>query len=436
MSNKQSQKHVSVNWRPSKTETRNGEKLGDPVDAKSIATSFKTNYGGDYPFQAYNNPERARKEVIPGEDTVLIAELEAGQKVPVNSGRWQDMAESMNSEFLANHFDEVDESTVEVLQPVGVGTGAVKHTENEGVMELGGATVWPAFWGTKTEYGEGLYESSLSARRDLATEEMDADIDFTQTVTSRHAKTGHMFEKLDYVTEGISDKKYPQVWSGEGRETVVRQTDAARNNYRFTESSDNSRDLYYPDELSSLVDHVLSGINEVRANHGKGKLDRNQRGSPEYEGLSEVEDYFKVEVEEDTEVGYLSSVKVKPSAEGLEESYTPEEVVEKIEESRAKEGVEWIDVTFDANHESSAAIADHLVGDLGYEPEKFSPEAFRYESDEELQVSDALGVQYRPDRTNDIQLIDEAKNLAEKMGLNPVELDKSSESKHSNYVGL
>lgn len=436
---------AEVEWRPAETKEKSGQVIGSEKDARSIEASFESNYGGDYPFQAYTNWKMARKDVIPGDDEVLIAELDSGQKVDVDREKWYQMKQRIDEGFLDSHFEHLENSTMRVKEPVGIGTGAVKKTKNPGVLELGGATVWPAFWGTKKNGSDGavgVYESALDARRQWANDEdkLDGDINFTQTVTSKHAKTGHMFDKKGYVVEGISDKKYPAIWGDEGRETVVRQTDAVSNDYRFTESCDEVPELYFPEEFDQLVDYVLSEIDRTRLEHGFEPLERELKGSTErYESLKDFDEYFDVSISEETDVSKMASMEVVPTQNSDNRCYTAQEVIDKAEELSERQDLEWVSTTFDANKEYSSVLADCFMEELGYEPESFSPETLRYEEDGEMEVSDALRVQYRPEGENKIEFIDEAVEVAEKINLLDSETDKLDDptgSKHSNYVML
>lgn len=328
----------------------------DEMDAEGIAQAYNSVYE-DYPFVSFTDPEMVREEVIPGEDSEnFVVEVAGGQMIDG---------------------EEVPEDSV-------VGTGSVKLHRDGHEAEFGGIVLDPEF---QEMSGAPFYQDLVDQRVEVA-RNSEADRYVTHPVSSTHAKTQHGHAKKGAVPEGVSVNKYPEVFNGEGRETVVPMV-YPDSNYEFT--AGDSRDVFVTDDTVGLVDQVLSGVNEERDGEA---LSRDLHVGPE-----EVESGYSVsEKVYDDEVGKMASYQLTPDGDK-----SLDEAMESVDAALEDEDVRWIGVEFDANDES-AWEASQQLSDRGFTPERYSPEAMNY--DEE--ISDALGFQYFKDGTGEIQLIDSA----------------------------
>ncbi|MFB6159199.1 MAG: hypothetical protein ABEJ95_06115 [Candidatus Nanohalobium sp.] len=351
----QEQKSVDYKVRPAREQE---------LDAEGIAGAYNAVYE-DYPFVAFTDPEMVEEEVIPGEGSDnFVVEVAGGQEVDG---------------------EEVPEDTV-------VGTGSVKYHRDGHEAEFGGIVLDPEF---QEMEGAPFYQDLVDQRVETA-RQSDADRYVTHPVSSVHAKTQHGHEKKGAVPEGVSLNKYPEVFAGEGRETVVPMV-YPDGNFQHTEG--NPRDVYVTDDTVGLVDNVLSGVNSERDEN----LDRNLHVGPE-----DVDDTgYRVEQKVyDDEVGKMASFQVLPDGD-----QSMDEAMTAIDEAVEDEDVRWVGVEFDANHESAWDVSSKLSAE-GFTPERYSPEAINYGDD----VSDAMSYQFFKDGTNEIQLIDSAVESLEATG--------------------
>lgn len=328
----------------------------DEMDAEGIAQAYNSVYE-DYPFVSFTDPAMVQEEVIPGGDSEnFVVEVAGGQMIDG---------------------EEVPEDTV-------VGTGSVKFHRGGHEAEFGGIVLDPDF---QEMDGAPFYQNLVDQRVQVA-RNSDADRYVTHPVSSTHAKTQHGHAKKGAVPEGVSVNKYPEVFNGEGRETVVPMV-YPDGNYEFT--AGDSRDVFVTDDTVGLVDQVLSGVNEERDGEA---LSRDLHVGPE-----EVNAGYSVsEKVYDDEVGKMASYQLTPGGE-----QSIDEALDAVDQALEDEDVRWVGVEFDANDESAWEASQEL-SDRGFTPERYSPEAMNY-GDE---VSDALGFQYAKDGTGEIQLIDQA----------------------------
>ena len=340
----QEQQSVEYTVRPAKA---------DEIDAEGIARAYNSVYE-DYPFVAFTDPEMVREEVIPaGNSDNFVVEVDGGQEV---DGR------------------EVHEDTV-------VGTGSVKYHRGGHEAEFGGIVLDPEF----QESGIPFYQDLVDQRVEIA-RDSDADRYVTHPVSSVHAKTQYGHAKKGAVPEGVSLNKYPEVFAGEGRETVVPMA-YPDGNFQFT---DTAQDVYVTDETVGVVDNVLSGVNENR----EEELERNLHVGPE-----DVEAGYRVEEKAyDSNVGRMASYQVLPDGD---RSF--EEAMEAVDEAVEDDDIRWVGVEFDANDESAWEASEKL-SERGFTPERYSPEAMNYSEN----PRDVVGFQYFKDGTGEIQLIDSA----------------------------
>ena len=342
----QKQDAVSYRVRPARA---------DEMDAEGIAQAYNAVYE-DYPFVSFTDPEMVQDEVIPSENSEnFVVEVEGGQVIDG---------------------EEVPEDAV-------VGTGSVKFHRGGHEAEFGGIVLDPDF---QEMDGAPFYQDLVNQRVQVA-RNSDADRYVTHPVSSTHAKTQHGHAKKGAVPEGVSVNKYPEVFNGEGRETVVPMV-YPDGNYEFTEGD--SRDVFVTDDTVGLVDQVLSGVNENR----EEALDRYLQVGPE-----EVDAGYSVsEKVYDDEVGKMASYQLTPGGD-----QSIDEALEAVDQALEDDDVRWVGVEFDANDESAWEASEELSS-RGFTPERYSPEAMNYGD----QVSDALGFQYAKDGTGEIQLINQA----------------------------
>ncbi|WEL23506.1 hypothetical protein [Candidatus Nanohalovita haloferacivicina] len=351
----QEQKSVDYHLRPAEP---------TELDAQGIAGAYNSVYE-DYPFVAFTDPEMVQEEVIPGGDSDnFVVEVDGGQVV---DGR------------------EIPEDTV-------VGTGSVKYHRDGHEAEFGGIVLDPEF---QEMDGAPFYQDLVDQRVETA-RESGADRYVTHPVSSVHAKTQHGHAKKGAVPEGVSINKYPEVFQGEGRETVVPMV-YPDGNFQYTDGD--SREVYVTDETAGLVDNVLSGVNSERDE----TLARDLEVGPED---VDVDGYSVTEKVYDDEVGRMASFQVVPGG-----SKSMDEAMNAIDEAVDDDDVRWVGVEFDANDESAWEVSQAL-SERDFTPERYSPEAINYGDD----VSDAMGYQFHKDGTGEIQLIDSAKEALEATG--------------------
>ena len=333
------------------------------LDAEGIAEAYNAVYE-DYPFVSFTDPKIVKDEVIPSTDSEnFVVEVNGGQQV-------QDR--------------EVPEDAV-------VGTGSVKFHRGGHEAEFGGIVLDPEFQELE---GAPFYQDLVNQRVQVA-RNSDADRYVTHPVSSTHAKTQHGHAKKGAVPEGVSVNKYPEVFKGNGRETVVPMV-YPDSNYKFT--SGDSKDVFITDETVGIVDQVLSGVNERR----EDKLSRNIHVGPE-----EVDaGYSLKEKVHDDEVGKMASYQLVPGGE-----QSIDEALETVDQALEDDDLRWIGVELDANDKSTWEASQEL-SDRGFTPERYSPEAMNYGEE----VSDAIGFQYFKDSTGEIQLIDQARKALEATG--------------------
>ncbi|QKQ98208.1 hypothetical protein GKQ38_01580 [Candidatus Nanohaloarchaea archaeon] len=368
----QEQKSVEYKVRPAREQE---------LDAEGIAGAYNAVYE-DYPFVAFTDPEMVEEEVIPGEGSDnFVVEVAGGQEV---------------------EGEEIPEDTV-------VGTGSVKYHRDGHEAEFGGIVLDPEF---QEMDGAPFYQDLVDQRVETA-RQSDADRYVTHPVSSVHAKTQHGHEKKGAVPEGVSLNKYPEVFAGEGRETVVPMV-YPDGNFEYT--GENSREVYVTDENIGLVDHVHSSLNEERDERVAREFEVGSGGSTDTGYRVEQKTY-------DDETGEMASFRIlhggEHSLDDVMSALDPEKQVEESEEDEAysieqaleDDSIRWVGVEFDANHQSAWDVADRL-SDAGFNPERYSPEAINY-GDE---VSDAMGYQFHKDGTGEIQLIDSAEEALEATG--------------------
>lgn len=333
------------------------------LDAEGIAGAYNAVYE-DYPFVSFTDPEMVRQQVIPGEDSQnFVVEVRGGQEVDG---------------------EEVQQDTV-------VGTGSVKFHRGGHEAEFGGIVLDPGF---QELDGASFYQDLVNQRVQVA-RNSEADRYVTHPVSSTHAKTQHGHAKKGAVPEGVSVNKYPEVFAGEGRETVVPMV-YPDGNYQFT--SGDSKDVFVTDDTVGIVDQVLSGVNQRRDD----ELSRSLQVGPE-----EVDTKYSVkEKVHDEEVGKMASYQLLPGGD-----QSIDEALNEVDEALENDDLRWIGVELDANDESAWEASQELSS-RGFTPERFSPEAMNY-GDE---VSDAVGFQYFKDDTGEIQLIDQARKALEATG--------------------
>jgi hypothetical protein len=346
-------------------------------DAEGIARGFNTTYS-DYPFPEYTDPEQVREQVLPAEGSHnFVVEVHDGQ--------------------------EVDGYSLE--EPRVIGTGSVKLQEGGTVAELGGAVIEEMFRGLREPAGESAYQRLFDTRRQHAYD-AGADVVLTQTVSSTHAKTQYQAAKDAFVPTGVSDKKYPEVFQGEKRETTVPMVDA-HSNFWYTESADETPQVFVNEDTAALVDHVYSSFNAMR---DEG-LDRDMvfvdEGDYGPEDLAEQGFQVKEKAVDD-EVARLAQYQILP---GGDQSF--EEVHETVVSAVGNEDYDWVGVDLDANHAYAGEMASYLQ-EAGFDMERYVPEELDYHDDG---PRDALGFQYRPDETNQIQLLEDVMETADVMGL-------------------
>lgn len=334
------------------------------LDAEGIAGAYNAVYE-DYPFVAFTDPEMVQEEVIPGDGSDnFVVEVEGGQEV---DGR------------------EISEDTV-------VGTGSVKYHRDGHEAEFGGIVLDPDF----QEMEDAPFYQDLVDERVRTARASDADRYVTHPVSSVHAKTQHGHSKKGAVPEGVSVNKYPEVFKGEGRETVVPMV-YPDGNFRYT--GEDSQEVYVTDETAALVDNVLSGVNSGRDEN----IARDLEVGPEE--TSDTGYHVKEKVYDD-EVAKMAGFQVVPGGD-----HSIGEAMAAVEDAVDDEDVRWVGVEFDANDESAWKVSTEL-SDRGFTPERYSPEAINYGDD----VSDAMGYQFHKDGTGEIQLIDPAVEALEATG--------------------
>lgn len=351
----QEQKAVEYEVRPAQPQE---------LDAQGIAGAYNSVYE-DYPFVAFTDPDMVQDEVIPGGDSEnFVVEVAGGQE-----------ADGM----------EIPETTV-------VGTGSVKYHRGGHEAEFGGIVLDPDF----QEMDNTPFYQDLVDQRVATARQSDADRYVTHPVSSVHAKTQHGHAKKGAVPEGVSLSKYPEVFAGEGRETVVPMV-YPDGNFQYT--GEDSREVYVTDETVGLVDSVLSGVNSERDE----SLARDMDVGPEE--TSETGYTVKQKVYDD-EVGRMASFQVLPDGDR-----SMSEAMEVIDEAVNDSDVRWVGVEFDANDATAWDVGEQL-SERGFTPERYSPEAINYGDD----VSDAMGYQFFKDGTGEIQLIDPAVDVLEATG--------------------
>lgn len=363
------------------------EARADPADAQGIAESFQSTYE-DYPFTAYTDPEQVESEVLPGDGS---------------------------RNFVVEVTDEdepEEESSV-------VGTGSVKFHEDGTVAELGGAVIKEDFQRRlRRPDGTSAYQELFETRLERAYDE-GADIVTTQTVSSTHAKTQYQASKNGFVPTGVSDKKYPEVFRGEGRETTVPMVDAD-SDFRHTASADEEApQVYVTEETAALVDHVYSMFND----HRDDELEREMVFADD---ADDAETGFEVkEKAYDDEVSNLAQYQVLP---GGDKSY--EEALDTVAEALDDEGVDWVGVEVDANHPSAGELSASLR-EMGFDLERYSPEELEYRDG----TRDALGFQSRPTDTYTVQVLEDVAETAEVMGI-PYDEEGGPDVDHVKNVSM
>lgn len=347
-----------------------------PDDADAITNIFQTIYDS-YQYDDYTDPSRLRKTLLSNDSTkVFVIELVPGQVV----------------------------AKTHVPSPRVVGTGSVSFTCRKHVASLTSAAILPQYQGLECD-GQSAYEELLTVRLRHA-HEAGAAVVQTEANSSKHAKTQHQFNKHGFVPVGILRGRYPEAFTGHGRESVVVMIDPNSRFQRTSSQYGDSPDLYIPSAGREFVEKVLSDIN-TRRNRDPVKrtvidseqsLDRTSPG------------FTKCVVSRHIDAGSAEYKVLSGGELRMDELYA------ELNSVSSGSDIDHVSVTFNGNEPSTAPMAAHLL-ENGFSLAAFVPGGFCTDSGSS---GDLFALQYTDYSSSNAQLLNRVVSL---VGLLNIEYD-------------
>ncbi|MFB6180729.1 MAG: hypothetical protein ABEJ93_02530 [Candidatus Nanohalobium sp.] len=263
---------------------------------------------------------------------------------------------------------EVPDEEIFVVRDGGEAVAVAAASHEGGWSEIKSEMVHPDYRGEDLD-GESFFRKVLEKADGAAVDK--GQNRYSVCVSNGEAKTQKAKQDMGYVPVGYGFLKHFVTYDGKGRESTAFMVDGD-----FSEEGE----VYVTGALTGAVDQALENLE----GHGVDRTVIQDKG-----GKDQYFDFKKKEIP-DFDMAKIEAVPIGQEPVQGESIVDYQELVSKVEAVENDPQYDWVGVSLNANHPSTASLTEEFM-DMGFTFERFQPDGMNNAS------SDVLGLQAMPE---------------------------------------